>query len=151
MQTLILVIKIHFPTGFVPMTFQIQVGMLWPLNYGKPEWRAYGGFQKKALRSFSFKQMCPLYLIKILPLSFSVYINLFFVNCFMCNKVVAVESLHSWVLVFGQMFKQIVSLRWCYTRPFATMIFSATQRCNVVATLFWTVTTLFQHCNAVLR
>ena len=41
-------------------------------------------------------------------------------------------------------------LRWCYTRRFATTIFSATQRCNIVATLFRMVTTLFQHCNAVL-
>ena len=31
------------------------------------------------------------------------------------------------------------------------LIFSATQRCNIVATLFRIVTTLFQHCNAVLR
>ena len=31
-----------------------------------------------------------------------------------------------------------------------TMIFSATQRCNIVAALFRTVTTLFQHCSAVL-
>ena len=30
-------------------------------------------------------------------------------------------------------------------------IFSATQRCDIVATLFWIVTTLFQHCKAVLR
>ena len=29
--------------------------------------------------------------------------------------------------------------------------FSATQRWNIVATLFRMVTTLFQHCNAVLR
>ena len=42
-------------------------------------------------------------------------------------------------------------LRWCYTRRFATTIFSATQRCNIVATLFRMVTTLFQHGNAVLR
>ena len=34
---------------------------------------------------------------------------------------------------------------------FATTIFRATQRCNIVATLFQIVTTLFQHCNAVLR
>ena len=32
-----------------------------------------------------------------------------------------------------------------------TMIFSATQRCNVVAALFRIVTTLFQHYNAVLH
>ena len=30
-----------------------------------------------------------------------------------------------------------------------TTIFSATQRCNIVATLFPMVTTLFQHCNTV--
>ena len=41
--------------------------------------------------------------------------------------------------------------RWCYTRRFATTIFCATQRCNIVATLSRIVTTLFQHCNAVLR
>ena len=40
-------------------------------------------------------------------------------------------------------------LRWCYTWRFAMMIFRATQRCNIVATLFRIVTTLFQHCNAV--
>ena len=40
-------------------------------------------------------------------------------------------------------------IRWCYTRRFAMMIFSATQHCNIVATLFRIVTTLFQHCNAV--
>ena len=108
-------------------------------------------FKKRLWDLFLLSKCVHSILGKILPLSFSVYINLFFVNCFMCNKVVAVESLHSWVLVFGQMFKQIVSLRWCYTRRFATMIFSATQRCDIVATLFWTVTTLFQHCNAVLR
>ena len=42
-------------------------------------------------------------------------------------------------------------LRWCYTRRFATRIFSSTQRCNVVATLFRIVTTMFQLCNPVLR
>ena len=42
-------------------------------------------------------------------------------------------------------------LRWCYTRRFVTTIFSATQRCNIVAILFPIVTTLFQRCNAVLR
>ena len=146
-----LVIKIHFPTGFVPKTFQIQVGMLWPLNYGKPEWWTYGCFKKKALRSFSFKQRCPLYLGSNISFILFSYINLFFVNCFMCNKVVVVDCLHSWVLVFGQMFKQIVSSRWCYTRRFAMTIFSATQCCDIVATLFWIVTTLFQHCKAVLR
>ena len=30
-------------------------------------------------------------------------------------------------------------------------MFSATQRCNIVATLFRMVTTLFQRCSAVLR
>ena len=44
-----------------------------------------------------------------------------------------------------------IDLRWCYTRRFATTIFSAAQLCSIVATLFWIVTTLFQHCNAVLR
>ena len=34
------------------------------------------------------------------------------------------------------------SQRWC---------FSTTQRCNIGAALFWMVTTLFQHCHAVLR
>ena len=38
-----------------------------------------------------------------------------------------------------------------HERRFATTIFSATQRCNIVATLFRIVTTLFQHCLAVLR
>ena len=42
-------------------------------------------------------------------------------------------------------------LRWCYTRRFATTILSETERCNIVTTLFGIVTTLFQHCNAVLR
>ena len=36
-------------------------------------------------------------------------------------------------------------------RRFASTIFSATQRRNIVATLFRMVTTLFQHCNYVLR
>ena len=35
------------------------------------------------------------------------------------------------------------------TKSNATTIFSAKQRCNIVATLFGM--TLFQHCNAVLR
>ena len=34
-------------------------------------------------------------------------------------------------------------LRWCYTRRFATTIFSATKRCNIVATLFG------QHCSNI--
>ena len=37
------------------------------------------------------------------------------------------------------------------TQQFATKIFSATQRCNILATLFQMATTLFQNCNAVLR
>ena len=45
----------------------------------------------------------------------------------------------------------IILLRSCYTRRFATTIFSATQRCSIVATLFRMVRTLFQHCNSVLR
>ena len=36
------------------------------------------------------------------------------------------------------------------TRRFATTMFSATQRCNIDATLLRIVTTRFQHCNAVL-
>ena len=39
---------------------------------------------------------------------------------------------------------------WCYKTRFATTTFIATQHCNIVATLFRMVTTLFQHCNAVL-
>ena len=30
--------------------------------------------------------------------------------------------------------KTVGTLRWCYTRPFATTIFSSTKRCNIVAT-----------------
>ena len=45
----------------------------------------------------------------------------------------------------------VVAYRRCYTRRFVTTIFSVTQRCNIVARLFRMVTTLFQHCNAVLR
>ena len=37
------------------------------------------------------------------------------------------------------------------TGRFATTIFSAIQRCNIVATLFRIVTKLIKHCNAVLR
>ena len=44
-----------------------------------------------------------------------------------------------------------VALRWCYTRRFATTSFSATQHYNIVATLLRMVTTLFQHCYAMLR
>ena len=44
-----------------------------------------------------------------------------------------------------------VALRWCYTRRFATTIFSATQHYNIVATLLRMVATLFQHCYAMLR
>ena len=39
-------------------------------------------------------------------------------------------------------------LRWCYMGRFATTIFSATQRCNIVATLFRIAPASFQHCNA---
>ena len=41
------------------------------------------------------------------------------------------------------------ALRWCYAGRFATTIFSARQHYNIVATLFPTVATLFQHCYAV--
>ena len=58
-----------------------------------------------------------------------------------------------------------IPLRSCYTRRFATTIFSATRRCTIVATLFLhsavhihdfhtfktSVTTLFQHCIGLLR
>ena len=47
--------------------------------------------------------------------------------------------------------KPLFLLRWCYTRRFATTIFSATQRCFIVAILFRMVATLFQYCNALLR
>ena len=43
-----------------------------------------------------------------------------------------------------------VTLRWCYTRRFATTIFSAPQHYNIVAILPQMVATLFQHCEAVL-
>ena len=39
--------------------------------------------------------------------------------------------------------KKHVNLRWCYTRRFATPIFSATL-CNIVATLVWMTAILFQ-------
>ena len=42
-------------------------------------------------------------------------------------------------------------LRSCYTRQLAATIFSATQGCIIVATLFRMVVTLFQYCIAVLR
>ena len=42
-------------------------------------------------------------------------------------------------------------LRGYYTRRFAMTIFGTTQGCNIVAILFRKVTTLCQHCNAVLR
>ena len=81
---------------------------------------------KKMLKDLflvAFFFFCTLYVIKnlskcihsilgeIFPSSFSVYFNLFFVNCFMCNKVVVVDFLHSWVVIFSQMFKQILSQR----------------------------------------
>ena len=42
-------------------------------------------------------------------------------------------------------------LRWCHTRPFTMKILRATQCCNIVATLFWIGTTLFQHCNIAIH
>ena len=36
-----------------------------------------------------------------------------------------------------------------YTGRFTTTIFTATQRCNIVATLFRIVPTLFQHCSNI--
>ena len=47
--------------------------------------------------------------------------------------------------------KIVGTLRCCYTERFAATIFSATPRCNIVATLFRLVATFFQYCNAVLR
>ena len=44
----------------------------------------------------------------------------------------------------------IVVQRWCYMRRFSMMIFSTTQHCNIVVTLFQILTTLFQLCNDVL-
>ena len=43
-----------------------------------------------------------------------------------------------------------IAKRRCQTRRFATTIFSATQRCNIVSTLFRMVTTLFRNCSAGL-
>ena len=67
----------------------------------------------------------------------------------MCN----VDFLHSAVLTLCGLHDppHRIILRWCYTGRFATMIFSATKLCNIVATLFRIVPTLFQRCNAVLR
>ena len=42
-------------------------------------------------------------------------------------------------------------LKCVYMRRFAITIFRATQRCNIVTTLFGIVTTLFQHCKALLH
>ena len=43
------------------------------------------------------------------------------------------------------------NLSWCFTGQFATTIFSAIHRYNIVVILFWMVAALFQHCNDVLR
>ena len=53
--------------------------------------------------------------------------------------------------LFHTEFFRNLLLKWCYTKRFATTIFSPTQRCNIVATLFWMVTSLFQHWSAALR
>ena len=47
--------------------------------------------------------------------------------------------------------KKTENVQSCYTRRFATTIFSATQRCIIVATLFRIAATLFHYCNALLR
>ena len=39
------------------------------------------------------------------------------------------------------------NLSWCFTGQFATTIFSAIHRYNIVLILFWMVAALFQHCN----
>ena len=62
--------------------------------------------------------------------------------------------------IFKEFSELYVSVKWklqsplpsrlCYTEWFATTIFSATHIYNIVATLFRTVATLFQHCNVVL-
>ena len=72
-------------------------------------------------------------------------------------KVVIKRKSNPWnVAHFNRFFEmssspRATALRWCYKGRFATTIFSATQRYNIVATLIQMVATLFQHCNAVLR
>ena len=45
---------------------------------------------------------------------------------------------------------RIMWQRWCYTEWLAMTIFSVTQLCNIISTLFWMVATLYQHFQAVL-
>ena len=65
------------------------------------------------------------------------------------NKPLNFERIwHSSTVLFLMIITQATlhwPLRWCYTRRFATMIFSVTQHCNIVSTWFEMVTTLFQH------
>ena len=69
-------------------------------------------------------------------------------------------SFHYWtVLLFVVLYKVILSIESVDQilkddvtgDNFITTIFSTTQRCKIVATLFQMVRTLFQHCNAVLH
>ena len=48
-------------------------------------------------------------------------------------------------------FEDIVRLKVMVHETIRNNDYSATKRCNIVATLFRTVTTLFQHCSPVLR
>ena len=84
------------------------------------------------------------------------------VLAFSCERTKTIRIRYVWTRIFFEngekisVFKNIWlrvdrALRWCYTIQFATTIFSATQRCNIVMRLFRIVTTLFQYCNAVLR
>ena len=74
-------------------------------------------------------------------------------RCLMMQNVWAVgtmlRSMSTRAMVRAVFNTCFTHLRWCYTRRFATTIFSATQRCSIVATLFRMVTTLLQHCNAL--
>ena len=64
------------------------------------------------------------------------------------TAVVCVVTRHARLFLL----RRSVALRkWSYNRRFASAIFSATQRYNIVTTLLRIVTTLFQHCNDVLR
>ena len=72
----------------------------------------------------------------------------------LCSVMAFVCSAHRQVLHYSSWSKARIltaTQRWRYTRRFATMIFSATQRCIIVVTLFRMVATLFQYCKVVLR
>ena len=66
------------------------------------------------------------------------------------------QNLGTWYSFFSTwlgcfMAVYFILLRWCYTRRFATTIFSATQRCNVGTTLLPFETMSQQYCKPVLR